>query len=464
MVPSLKVLGQRLAVKLDPEGLPLTLGGDSTLDGAIEQLAKLQTRLEVLSHAGLPPAVRHQLWLYASAGAVNHLLACSYYRPDQLMGLDALQRSHLAWVSQRDVDINTEALASLPASRGGIGLPCYSKSAPAIFLAAQSRLMPATATLLGLASPVQIRQLDTNLSEQIDAARDLLLSRGCRSMHLPFGPAAPTAVRTTRTMVVPQHKLVVEALKTSLAPSAVARFLGQANSAAGTWLHEHFPGGQAQPSATWHTMMRGRLLLTAPGVATLPAPTLCGRSYAAGGSCNRHLCDDGAHEYVCAVGGFPEFRHNRVRDWLAQQVRELWACRVQTEEPVATPLVKSSGRMDVVAHRLGAKVLIDVVVGTTFSDNAAEASRRAREPGRSLRMAASRKLARYGPSVLPFTVEDTGRLGSGAMRLLKELASETEQQEDIGAEYRRLVAELQHIVLGATASMLQAARGQPPTF
>ena len=54
--------------------------------------------------------------------------------------------------------------------------------------------------------------------------------------------------------------------------------------------------------------------------------------------------------------------------------------------------------------------------------------------------------------VTAFTVEDTGRLGSGTVCLLKELASE--QQEDSSAEYRRLVTELQHIVLGNEVRIL----------
>ena len=116
--------------------------------------------------------------------------------------------------------------------------------------------------------------------------------------------------------------------------------------------------------------------------------------------------------------------------------------------------------MDVIARRLGHTLLIDVVVGTTASDNRREQARRAHEPGRSLRIAEARKFSRYGSSVLPMSVEDTGRLGSGTSRLLRALA---EESDDASAEYRRLAAELQHVVLSATASMLQAARGVVPT-
>ena len=118
--------------------------------------------------------------------------------------------------------------------------------------------------------------------------------------------------------------------------------------------------------------------------------------------------------------------------------------------------------MDRVATRYGQKLLVDVVVWTTFTDNATERERRSRTPGRSLRTAEARKLTRYGPSVLAFAVEDTGGLGSGTTRMLREIASEHE--EDPSTEYRRLAAELQHVVLSATATMLQVARGQEPTL
>lgn len=126
-------------------------------------------------------------------------------------------------------------------------------------------------------------------------------------------------------------------------------------------------------------------------------------------------------------------------------IRECWACSVVEEEDVALREVKSKGRMDVVAKRFCVKTLTDVVIDTTATNNAAEVSRRARQPGRSLRTAASRKLARYGPSVLAFALEDTGRLGSGTVRLLQQLAADA--SEETGFTYQQLLAELQHVGL-----------------
>ena len=208
--------------------------------------------------------------------------------------------------------------------------------------------------------------------------------------------------------------------------------------------------------------MRGRLLLPAPGVADVAASTVCGRVRVGGTACGHTLSDGGAHEYTCPVSGLQDARHTRVRKWLAERIREFWACKVDQEVAVTQPLVRRDGRMDVIATRYGVKLLVDVVIGTTFTDNAAERERRALVPGRSLRSAEARKLSRYGPTVLAFAIEDTGRLGCGTVRLLRELAAVSER--DASEEYRRLTAELQHVVLSATATMLQVARGQTPTL
>lgn len=72
-----------------------------------------------------------------------------------------------------------------------------------------------------------------------------------------------------------QHQRVAESLKTTMDQNKVARLIGQAQSAASKWIHEAFPAGEPQPSATWHTMMRLRLLLPAPWAATAPAAGTC---------------------------------------------------------------------------------------------------------------------------------------------------------------------------------------------
>lgn len=225
-VHSMKLLGQKLSLRLEEEGLPLLLGEGDALEAAVTQLTKLQANLCRLTSAGLPAAVRHQLWLLASTGAVTHLMACPYFKPGQLGRLDALQRKHLEWIAQRPVDELTTAIARLPPVRGGIGLSDFGQRAPAVFLAAQSRLLPATATLLELGSAGEVLALDPALQTQIAEARVALQGAGCLPMHLQFGPAAPTAAKTTKGEMNPQHHKSVTALKAAMDNVAKGRFIG----------------------------------------------------------------------------------------------------------------------------------------------------------------------------------------------------------------------------------------------
>ena len=125
-------------------------------------------------------------------------MACTYYTAAYLAPLDRLQVEHLEWVLQRGSTQLAREIATLPIPRGGIGLPCYSRAAPALFLAAQSRLLPATAALLRMDSTGCFLGSDPDLSSSIASARRALLDEGAIPLHLPLGPGgtgAPTQAR-----------------------------------------------------------------------------------------------------------------------------------------------------------------------------------------------------------------------------------------------------------------------------
>ena len=118
--------------------------------------------------------------------------------------------------------------------------------------------------------------------------------------------------------------------------------------------------------------------------------------------------------------------------------------------------------MDITARRPEGLLEVDVTIATVASRDHAELARRVREPGRAARNEVKNKLRRYGPSVLAFAIEDTGRLAPSTCRLLRELAG-SQDEIPVQDEYHKLVRELQHIVLASSASMLQSSRGQPRT-
>ena len=341
-------------------------------------------------------------------------------------------------------------------------MPSYTKAAPAVFLAAQSRNLPAIASLLQLGSTAGILEADERLRNDIAKARSALIEAGCRSDQVPFGAAAPSAPKRTRTMMKPQHAMVCKSMRETLPPGLAARFNAQASASASAWLHEPFPGGHSKPAGTWRTMMRQRLLMAAPGAAQYEANCRCSNRRQDGTQCSKLLDEYGLHELLCPLGGGVNDRHTSLRKWVADKLRDSYGVRVQEEKPVAPPEVSVAGRMDVVCFRGSARLLIDTVVATPATTDTAELARRRYDAARALNEAERRKRKRYGDAVLAFAVEDTGRIGRGARRLLRELAELLEDESPCAA-FRRLLAEVQHVVLGSTAALLQTARGLQPT-
>ena len=119
--------------------------------------------------------------------------------------------------------------------------------------------------------------------------------------------------------------------------------------------------------------------------------------------------------------------------------------------------------MDITAGRPERTLEVDVTIASVASFDQAELLRRIRDPGRAARLEIKKKLRRYGPSVLAFALEDTGRMSTGTCRLLRKLARGQDEVEE-NELYQKLVREVQHIVLANSASMLQAVRGQPRTL
>ena len=243
-----------------------------------------------------------------------------------------------------------------------------------------------------------------------------------------------------------------------------ARFASQGCSQASQWLQEACPGGKAHPDPTWRTMMRARLLQRAPGAPEVPTSgRVCQHVRASGGTCGHSLDTDNAHEHYCGTGGGALQRHNRVLAWLANKIREYWLCAVREERATSADVQGRPGRMDITARRPEGTLEVDVTIASSASIDQAELLRRIRDPGRAARLEIKKKLRRYGPSVLAFALEDTGRMSTGTCRLLRELARGQDEVEE-NELYQTLVREVQHIVLANSASMLQAARGQPRTL
>ena len=173
--------------------------------------------------------------------------------------------------------------------------------------------------------------------------------------------------------------------------------------------------------------------------------------------------EDGVHEALCNLGGGPSTRHNRVREWLADKLHDSFGGRTLTEHPHPLADGTAAGRMDIKHDSAFGHWDIDVTIVSISTSNAREALRRQSDPARALRAGVADKLRTYGPGVLAFAVDDTGALGAGATRLLRKMAAHLVGEHESARLLLAWRGELQHIVLQATAGMMQAARGGPRT-
>ena len=156
-------------------------------------------------------------------------------------------------------------------------------------------------------------------------------------------------------------------------------------------------------------------------------------------------------------------RHNRVREWLADKLRDSFGGRTLTEQPHPYANGTAGGEMDIKHDSAFGHWDIDVTIVSISTSNVREALRRQTDPARALRGGVADKLRTYGPGVLAFAVDDTGAVGAGATRLLREMAVHLVGEHESARLLLAWRGELQHIVLQSTAGMMQAARGVPRT-
>lgn len=226
------------------------------------------------------------------------------------------------------------------------------------------------------------------------------------------------------------------------------------------------PLAQGAPPADlkWQAMLRQRALMPTPGATEVSAggrPCAHHTARGAGAPYPGLVSDDGPHEVLCNVGGGPATRHNRVREWLGERLREAFGGTTRAE--VAHPLAggRGMGRMDLKHDGAAGHFDIDVTIVSIRTTDEAEAQRRRLVPDRALRAGVADKLRAYGPAVLAFAVDDTGGMTAAVRRLLHRIAVAQVGEERAVTAAAELRASLQLVVLQATAAMAQSAVGAP---
>ena len=471
-VDTLGVLGQRLALRLEEEGVEMTLSSSSgglslSLDIAHGQLTRLSKRLREIAAAGLPLSVAHKIWVVASSGAITHLQAANYCNPTTMGKFQALQRDHLEWMTGRRPSERDLAIALLPLNAGGLGLPDHVLAAPRIFLSSQCRVLPATCKTLDIPSVEDLISRRLDLHQRLQAATAQAVEKGAVLRKVPQ-PSSATDSRMIeakgRACTKAMQKAAREEIEGQLRSSQRGRLRGQGRRGASLWLQEPLPEGEAPANATWQGMARLRVLMPGPGAPIAPSETSqCGHRSQQGRRCAGSVDDDGIHETLCNMGGGPDIRHNRAREWLAEKLKESFGGRTLQEQAHPLANLREMGRMDLKHDSASGHLDIDVTITSIYTSNVREALRRESAPERSIRCGVADKLKRYGPGVIAFAADDTGAIGAGALRLLRKMAVQSVGECLAPKLFTQWRAELQHIILQATVGMAQAARGVPRT-
>ena len=472
LVDNLGILGQRLALRLEEAGVdfifePHARGLSISLEAAKAQLLRLSKRLREIVAAGLPMPVADKMWMLASKGAITHLQAADLCSESLMAEFQQMQRDHLEWTTGRSPSERDLAIACLPWKEGGRGLPDHARSAVSTFLSAQCRVLPGVCKALEVASVEDLVDRCPDLGQKLAAAKNRAIERGATLQQIPWPTSAAGNARSRAkgsACAKAMCRSSREDVEGQLSGPQRGRLRGQGRRGASLWMDEPLPRGEAPANSTWKTMIRQRVLMPAPGADRPPLTAeQCGHCNQRGSPCETVADDDGVHECLCNAGGGPLLRHNRVREWLADKLRHAYGGKTLTEQPHPLANSRGIGRMDLKHDSAQGHLDIDVTITSIHTSNVREALRRQTAPERSIRSGVADKLTTYGPGVLAFAADDTGAIGTGALRLLRRMALHAGGDQLSSRLLKAWRAELQHIILQSTAGMAQGARRVPRT-
>ena len=240
----------------------------------------------------------------------------------------------------------------------------------------------------------------------------------------------------------------------SVAPSTAAVIHSAGGAGAAGWLKLPSLPGDYFLDAQFSIAVRTRLHLDIPG-STGP----CRHRKKDGSMCGEPLDSKGTHARSCPFGGWLVRRHDAacavLADWCRQQ-----GCQVDIEVvlPMAHP-DRLEARMDLIvrAPAVTGPVRVDLTVVSALSVEALEKGS-AQRSGVACEIAAKRRDRDYPLiNVVPFAIEDHGRLGVDALKFARKLAP-----ADIGkrsAELARLYQSLGASLQRSAADAVIAATG-----
>ena len=180
-----------------------------------------------------------------------------------------------------------------------------------------------------------------------------------------------------------------------------------------------------------------------------------------GDICGIELDARGVHAASCPSGGWRVRKHNAAVRSLGAWAEEHGA-EVCYEQHVPTANTNCEARLDLIIHheKLRQPALIDVtIVNAAVAEYISRGS--STTDGAAADIAEGSKHRKYpGATIIPFAIEDHGRLGEAAMRLIRQLAPADAGMRSRAVKdlYRRIGGVVQKLSADAVVTAMRTGR------
>ena len=316
---------------------------------------------------------------------------------------------------QRGWAAKDERRIFLPGNELGHGFAGIEATAKSALAASWHANMGKAAERLQLQNPASLIGASPWVAKIADECK--LVIREAAGHGAMFGDPNVTINQRDATSLATAAAMATLIDQASVAERAAMRSSGGKGAAA--WLQCPCRPGHHLNNRQFGIAIRTRLDMDIPGCTGF-----CKHRHADGSTCGRPLDPKGIHAGSCAVGGWKVRRHDALCGIFAGWAEDQH-CHVEREVvmPHASP-THPEARMDIVirAPGISGPINVDLTVACATSVEALRQGSATRD-GAATEVASCAKKRKYrNISVVPFVIEEHGRIGEEARALARRLA------------------------------------------
>ena len=431
--------------------------GSSEVNAIIQKRSSFFKRLDELRSAGLKAQSALDMMRVRTAGDYVFVARACGIPTSEAAALDAKLlgevNRYLGDVPQAAADPTAEQKIFLRTSDGGVGFQSVARTSPAAYAASWHACIPKILQRFGLQGTSELTAISPWAALCLPSASSTLRGAiGDDSIDIGDDGIAASQHILAKAPHAAAAKRVSDDISVDVKASAAMRSAGGPGS--GVWILAPSLPNQHMSDAQFTIALRTRLHMILPQCVGQ-----CRHRRQDGSLCNAPLDPYGYHARVCPSGGWLIKRHDAACAVLGSWCEEM-GCQLEAGQkpwgevlvPWAAP-AREEARMDLVIHVPGvaSPFYVDLTVVSALSSDALSGGSAVRD-GAAAEVAAKAKFRCYpNCNLTPFVIEDHGRLGDEALRLVRTVApvDPSERSKAIRRLHRSLGATLQRIAADA---------------